>query len=800
MVRRSIERIAAPISRLTLTAKGVLVVSIPVCALLVALTVFYHTQQQTVEAEAWVEHSFQVRANVREAMLLLADAESGLRGYLLTHHDPDLENYRAARRQLPRPVQSLQQLVADNSLETQRVARIQNLLDRSESSMETLDRAENPDQRAAALASDRENLAALRADLTAMQDEEDRLLRQRTAMRRQAQAEGEAAIFGGGILGILGGLIAVLLFTTGIARRVRQVEADARGLASGIPVTSDMDGNDEIATLGATLKQTSRLLTRQSEELRAAHAELEQRVEQRTAELRTANEELRKSNEVRQAVVDSSPLAIWAVDPEGSVMFWNPAAEQIFGWTEAEVIHRPLPIIPEDLQEEYRQWLQQFLAGESLSAVERSRVRRDGSRIEVSIWTAALRDERGKIRGTLAIDSDITQRRLLEEQFRQSQKLEAVGRLAGGVAHDFNNLLTVIMGYVEMLIAEAGDRPELVSYAEEVQYAAGRATALTSQLLAFSRRQISQPRVLDLNEIVTHSMKLLRRIIGEDIEISTHLDPRLGRIKADPIHIDQVIMNLVVNARDAMGQGGRLTIDTSNVILDEDYAGSHLNVKPGAYAMLAISDTGCGMTAETRSRLFEPFFTTKPAGKGTGLGLSIVYGIVKQNGGEINVYSEIGRGTTFKIYFPMAEAPAELATAEQRAQQLRGTETVLVCEDEAGIRKLVVALLTRQGYRVLEADNPKDAVEMLRSESGTVHLLLTDLVMPRMNGFELATQARELRPGIRILYMSGYTDNQVNASWSADPDTPFLHKPFTAATLARKVRDALAGPTAGSPN
>jgi PAS domain S-box-containing protein len=799
MLRRCIERIAALIGRLSLTAKGVLVVSIPVCALLVALAVFYHTQQQTVEAEAWVEHSFQVRANVREAMLLLADAESGLRGYLLTHHDADLENYRVARRQLPRPVQTLQRLVADNPVESQRVARIQDMLDRSERSMQTLDQAADPAQRAAALASDRENLEALRADLTSMQDEEDQLLRQRTAMRQRAQAEGEAAIFGGGFLGILGGLIAVLLFTTSIARRVRQVEGDARGLASGIAVTSEVDGSDEIASLAGTLKQTSRLLTRQSEELRAAHADLEQRVEQRTAELRAANEELRKSNEVRQAVVASSPLAIWAVDAEGNVMFWNPAAEHIFGWSEAEVLHRPVPIIPEDQKEEYLQWLRRFLEGESLSGVERSRVRRDGSRLELSIWTAPLRDEQGKIRGTISIDSDITQRRLLEEQFRQSQKLEAVGRLAGGVAHDFNNLLTVIMGYVEMLIAEAGGRPDLVSYAEEVQYAAGRATALTSQLLAFSRRQISQPRVLDLNEVVTHSMKLLRRIIGEDIEVSTHLDPRLGQVKADPIHIDQVIMNLVVNARDAMGQGGRLTIETGNTMLDENYAGSHLNVKPGAYAMLAISDTGCGMSVETRSRLFEPFFTTKPAGKGTGLGLSIVYGIVKQNGGEIMVYSEAGRGTTFKIYFPMAETPAELAAAEQRAQQMRGTETVLVCEDEAGIRKLVVALLIRQGYRVMEADNPEAAIKMLHEANGTIHLLLTDLVMPRINGFELAKRARDLRPGIRILYMSGYTDNQVNASWTADPDTPFLHKPFTAATLAHKVRDALGGPAKCSP-
>jgi PAS domain S-box-containing protein len=528
--------------------------------------------------------------------------------------------------------------------------------------------------------------------------------------------------------------------------------------------------------------------------LRAAHAELEQRVELRTAELRTANEELRKANEVRQAVIQSSPLAIWALDGEGNVRFWNPAAERIFGWTEAEVIHRPLPIIPEDQKEEYQRWLQGLRGGEPLAGVEQTRLRKDGSRIDVNVWTAPLRDASGKISGTITIQSDITKRKLLEEQFRQSQKLEAVGRLAGGVAHDFNNLLTVIMGYVEMLILDAHDQPGLVSYAEEVQYAASRASALTAQLLAFSRRQISQPRVLDLNDVVTHSMKLLRRVIGEDIEIATHLDPQLGRVKADPIHIDQVIMNLVVNARDAMRDGGKITIETANVMLDEQYAGRHIGVKPGPYAMLAISDTGSGMSDETKSRLFEPFFTTKEAGKGTGLGLSIVYGIVKQNGGEIMAYSELGKGTTFKIYLPMAHAPVELAAAEQRAEQMRGSETVLVCEDEAGIRKMVIAMLTKQGYRVLEADKPQDAVQVLQDYRGPIHLLLTDIVMPRINGFELAKTAQDMRSGIRVLYMSGYTDNQVNASWAVEPDTPFLQKPFSASALAHKVREALAAP------
>jgi PAS domain S-box-containing protein len=760
---------------------------------------FYLFQRQATDAQAWVEHTFEVRSGIREAMLQLANVETGLRGYLLTRRDSDLEIYWTARQMLPRSMQTLEKLMRDNPEQMRRLKEVQALLGQAVESMDSIHRAAaTRTDPPPLLETDRANLRALRAALTAMQDDEDRLLRQRSAAKQEAQNRLEAVVFAGGILGLLGGVLGAILFTTSISRRIRLVEADAHKLAAGLPIDPDIGGSDAVARLAQTLKETANLVGGQKLELRAAQAELEKRVEERTAELSAANEELRKSNEVRQAVIQFSPLAIWALDREGKLMFWNPAAEKIFGWTEAEVIHQPLPIIPEELKEEYREWLARFNRGESLAGLERSRVRKDGSRIDVSIWTAPLRDARGRISGTIAIDSDITQRRVLEEQFRQSQKLEAVGRLAGGVAHDFNNLLTVIMGYVEMLILEAEDRPDLVDYAQEVQYAAGRASALTAQLLAFSRRQISQPRVLDLNDVVTHSMKLLRRVIGEDVEVVTHLDRQLAQVKADPVHIDQVIMNLVVNARDAMGQGGRVAIETANVILDEEYAGRHIGVRPGPYVMLAISDTGSGMTEGTKNRLFEPFFTTKDPGRGTGLGLSIVYGIVKQNEGEIMVYSELGVGTTFKIYLPAADMPAQLAVAEQRATGMRGSESVLVCEDESGIRKQVVAMLTKHGYRVLEAERPQDAIDMLRDRSNTIHLLLTDIVMPQVNGFELAKIARALRPEIHVLYMSGYTDNQVNANWTVDPDTPFLHKPFSATTLANKVREALASPAVAS--
>jgi CheY-like chemotaxis protein len=284
---------------------------------------------------------------------------------------------------------------------------------------------------------------------------------------------------------------------------------------------------------------------------------------------------------------------------------------------------------------------------------------------------------------------------------------------------------------------------------------------------------------------------MLRRVIGEDIAVSTHLEADLARVKADPAHIDQVLMNLVVNARDAMPDGGTLTIETANVFLDDSYVDRHIGVKPGPYVMLAVSDTGTGMTAEVKARIFEPFYTTKESGKGTGLGLAIVYGVIKQSGGDIIVYSEAGNGTTFKLYFPMAEVPAEVAVAGQRMTDARGTGTVLLCEDEEGIRKLVLAMLRKQGYKVLEAETPESAVRLARDHGGVIDLLITDIVMPRINGLELAKTIQGLRPNAKVLFMSGYTDNRVNSSWVLDPNAPFLLKPFTAAALMEKVREAL---------
>jgi two-component system, cell cycle sensor histidine kinase and response regulator CckA len=392
----------------------------------------------------------------------------------------------------------------------------------------------------------------------------------------------------------------------------------------------------------------------------------------------------------------------------------------------------------------------------------------------------------------LGVATDITQRRLLEDQLRQSQKMEAVGRLAGGIAHDFNNVLTAILGYSQMLLAdlEPGDnrREDL----QEIEHAAERAATLTRQLLAFSRRQVLHPQVLNLNDLVENLDKFLRRLIGEDIDLKVHFTPDLWPVLADQGQLEQVLMNLAVNSRDAMPKGGKLTIETANAELDEAYAHSHITVKAGPYVMLAVSDTGAGMSEETRARIFEPFFTTKGAGKGTGLGLSTVYGIVKQSGGNIWVYSEPGRGTTFKIYLPRAtESSPAPGLPRKETTGVRGSETILLVEDEDPVRTLAGKVLRGLGYRVLEAKLGREALAVAQAHQGEIDLLLTDVVMPEYSGSELARQLADIRPAIRILFMSGYTDEAIIHHGVLESNIAYLQKPFTPDSMARKVREVL---------
>jgi two-component system, cell cycle sensor histidine kinase and response regulator CckA len=415
--------------------------------------------------------------------------------------------------------------------------------------------------------------------------------------------------------------------------------------------------------------------------------------------------------------------------------------------------------------------------------------------VSVRLSGRAFRDERNTIFFELFAE-DVTERRALEQQLRQAQKMEAVGRLAGGIAHDFNNLLMVISGYSEFLLERIGNDPTMRGHAQEIANAAGRATSLTRQLLAFSRKQMLAPKIVDLNSVVTENVKMLTRLIGEDIDLVMVPGPDIGSVKADPGQIEQVIMNLAVNARDAMPQGGKLTIETANVTLDANYARFHAPVKPGDYVMLAISDTGVGMDADTQAHIFEPFYTTKGL-KGTGLGLSTVYGIVKQSEGYIWLYSEAGKGTSFKIYLPRFSATGEVpATQPAFAQDPPnpGHATILLVEDEENLRRLARQSLENQGYRVIDAPDGATAVQISQAHQGPIHLLLTDVIMPGMNGRELANKVSPTRPEMRVLYMSGYTENHIGHNGTLDEGITLLQKPFTLPALKAKVREMLDTP------
>jgi signal transduction histidine kinase/DNA-binding NarL/FixJ family response regulator len=419
-------------------------------------------------------------------------------------------------------------------------------------------------------------------------------------------------------------------------------------------------------------------------------------------------------------------------------------------------------------------------------------VRKDGAAIVARISGRSIAN--GKTGGTFEIFmEDVTETRTLELQFRQAQKMEAIGRLAGGIAHDFNNLLMVISGYSEFLLERLGPDPQLRGPAQEISNATQRATSLTRQLLAFSRKQMLAPKVLDLNEVVAENLKMLTRMIGEDIDLVMVPGPGLGAVRADPGQIDQVIMNLAVNARDAMPQGGKLTIETANVTLDENFARTHTPLTPGDYIMIAISDTGIGMDGETQSRIFEPFFTTKGA-KGTGLGLSTVYGIVKQSGGFIFVDSQPQRGTAFRTYFPRVDAREEAAAAQDSLSLPRrdhGQETILLVEDETHLRRLARQYLETQGYKILEAEDGAAALQIVDGHQGAIDLLLTDVIMPGMNGRVLATNIAKLLPDIRVLYMSGYTENAIGHAGTLDAGVNLLQKPFSLPALKDRVREVL---------
>lgn len=506
-------------------------------------------------------------------------------------------------------------------------------------------------------------------------------------------------------------------------------------------------------------------------------------------------EALREANEFNHQMLTSAREGIVVYDRDLRFRIWNPFMEELSGVPARKVVgQQVLDVFPV-----LREWgvyanLEKAVAGQVVTSADYAYGPPFATRSGwFSVQYSPLRDAADQIVGVIEILRDVTERKHLEEQFRQAQKMEAVGRLAGGIAHDFNNMLGVIIGYSQLLQEKFGPEDPAGKQLAEVKKAADHAASLTRQLLAFSRKQVLHPRVLDPNTVVQDLDKMLRRMIGEDIELIIYQSTALGNVMADPGRLEQVLMNLAVNARDAMPQGGQLIIETTNVDLDETYAEGHQPTVPGRYVMLAVSDTGCGMDAETKAHIFEPFYTTKEAGQGTGLGLSTVYGVVKQSGGYIWVYSELGRGTTFKIYLPRVdEALAGDAPAQTTLlAETPASGTILLVEDEEPLRRLASSLLAHAGYAVLEANSGPDALELARQHAGRIDLLLTDVVMPGMSGREVAERLDLLRPAIKVVYMSGYTDDLIAQHGIMGPGMVLLEKPFTRESLLSKVREAL---------
>jgi PAS domain S-box-containing protein len=539
-------------------------------------------------------------------------------------------------------------------------------------------------------------------------------------------------------------------------------------------------GKDEIGLLFEQFNGMLDRIQQRDTDLQMAHQELEKRVAERTSYL--------------NALIENNPLAILVLDSDRKVQMCNPSFESLFQCAQKDAIGKPVAeLFPkEKALPETSVDFGSASTRPSIALTTRRR-RRDDSYVDVELHLVPL-TVRGKALGSLGIYQDVTQRGVLERQLRMAQKMEAVGRLSGGIAHDFNNLLGVIIGYIQLIKRTLVPENSLYEYAEEIEKASQRAVALTRQLLAFSRQQVLEPVVLNLNVLVADMEKMLPRLIGEDIDLNLILDPALGQVKADPGQLEQVVMNLTVNARDAMPDGGKLTIETVNAEIDAAFAREHPGSVPGKYITLVVKDTGTGMDPETQSQIFEPFYTTKGRDKGTGLGLATVYGVVKQSNGYITVDSAKGKGASFAIYLPRFEQQV-IAPAKSSPEPLdvRGSETILLVEDAEPLRKLAELFLKENGYRVVVAADGAEAQDMAAQISGPIDLLLTDVVMPGINGRVLAERLAPMHPSMKVLYMSGYTDSFIAGHGVLEPGTHLLRKPFTEKVLVRKVRDLLDG-------
>lgn len=556
---------------------------------------------------------------------------------------------------------------------------------------------------------------------------------------------------------------------------------------NSLPVVALLSGQQEVIRKQLLDAGAAEYLVKKTLSQELLHRTLRYAIERGRAE-----RALRQSEQRFQDLFENAKDILFTLDLEGNFTSLNKSAEEVMGWTREEALSINLKsLVAPEHANLCNQMMQRILNEEPLQHFEINLLRKDGRKALLET-SARLIYSDGRKQGIQGIARDVTERRQLESMVRQSQKMEAIGRLSGGLAHDFNNLLCVISGHAELLSERLEETLPAARNVTQIKKAVDSAAALVRQLLAFSRKQVFHPQIVDLNAIVVETEKLLGRVIGEDVEFFTSLEPALGRVQVDPVQVEQVLVNLILNARDAMPQGGKLTIETCNMDLEEGSRCSGGIAPAGKYVVLAVTDNGCGMDEEMQSRIFEPFYTTKELGKGTGLGLATVYGIVKQSGGFIWVYSELGQGTTLKVYLPRVEDPATTLPSEQTKRDVRrGTETVLLVENAEPLRALAKEFLKSNGYAVLEADSGKEALRIAGAFSGPIELLLTDVIMPGMGGKQLAEQLTGVRPATKVLYMSGYPDDAIVQSGILGTGMVFLEKPFTREKLLRKVRQIL---------
>lgn len=723
--------------RRSLVATWAAAFTLTLLAIISIAVTYYQATTRIEDDERWVSHTYQVLGALERLSATVQDVETAHRNYLLNATSARLQPYTEAKRRVQEQLSNLKQLVGDNPAQLQRAEQLKDLLQSQisilDSGLTTRPVSGHQPARPITLSPALDvNLESIHTVLGEMQDEERRLLEQRNQTIAASHRQANFALWAATFAGLLLVLAVFLILRQHLAGLVREREA-----------------NDSIAFERVKL----------------------------------------------EGIIQSAMDAIISVDGEQKIVLFNDAAQKIFGYAATDVLGKPLDIlVPEQFRSRHRNDVRRF--GES-GVTTRSMqspgvlygLRAGGEEFPIEATISHINVGTQKL--YTVILRDVTDRRRTEEQLQQAQKMEAIGQLAGGVAHDFNNLLNVILGYSEMLSKALPDDDTRRKWVEQVSSSANTGAMLTRQLLAFSRRQAVTPQYIDLTKAVGDFEPMLRRLLREDIELYIRASEQPCPVRVDPGQVQQLLLNLVANARDAMPSGGKLTLEVRTVDLDEAYARSHQNVTPGKYIMLSVADTGLGMEPEVAARIFEPFFTTKATGKGTGLGLSTVFGIAKQNGGDVWVYSEPAVGTIFKVYLPRTAAVVEApVVVTEGPNVLTGRETLLLVEDSLALRQLTREVLSRAGYTVLEAEDGVHAVEVSETHGGKIDLLLTDIVMPRMRGTELAAKMMARRPDVGIVFMSGYTEEAVSEEFASDRMT-ILEKPYTSDALLRTVREVL---------